>query len=127
MKLTQFRVKIKSLFQRQYLLSEHSGSLTLLVIRVDSKLTIETHLQEVVLKAARSPGVVHRAGKLFDCPRVLKSCFNAYILSNLEYCALVCRRSLIWVSWTVLFAVRIDCVRMSFVVWTTEEWSLPCV
>ena len=32
-------------------------------------------------------GIVHRAGKLFDYPRVLKSCFNAYILSSLEYCA----------------------------------------
>ena len=30
-----------------------------------------------------------RAGKLFDCPHVLKCCFNAYVLSSLEYCASV--------------------------------------
>ena len=56
---------------------------------VASKLTFETHLREIVSKTARSPRVVCRAGKLFDCPRVLKSCFNAYASLNLEYCALV--------------------------------------
>ena len=30
---------------------------------------------------------MHRARKLSDCPRVLKSCFGAYVLSSLEYCA----------------------------------------
>ena len=53
----------------------------------DSKLRIETHLREVVSKAAWSLGVVRRTGKLFDCPRVLKNCFNAYVLPSLEYCA----------------------------------------
>ena len=38
-------------------------------------------------KAARNLWVVRRAGKLFDFPRVLKSRFNAYTLSRLEYCA----------------------------------------
>ena len=32
---------------------------------------------------------MRRAGKLFDWPRVLKSCFNAYVLSSLEQCASV--------------------------------------
>ena len=41
-------------------------------------------------KAARNLGFRRRAGKLFDCPHVLKSCFNAYILLNLEYCASMC-------------------------------------
>ena len=31
-------------------------------------------------------------GKLFDCPRVLKSCFNVYVLFSLKYCASV------WIS-----------------------------
>ena len=31
-----------------------------------------------------SLGIVHRAVKFFECPRVLKSCFNDYVLSNLE-------------------------------------------
>ena len=38
-------------------------------------------------KAARSLWVVRRTGKLFDCLRVLKSCFNVYVLSSLEHCA----------------------------------------
>ena len=41
----------------------------------------------VASKAARSPGVVRRAGKSFNCPRVLKKCFDAYILPNVKYCA----------------------------------------
>ena len=47
--------------------------------------------------------VVPQAGKLFDRPHVLKSCFNAYVLSGLRYCASVWMllRSLIWVCWTV--------------------------
>ena len=55
-------------------------SLRILGVALDSKLTLEMHLQEVVSNAARSLGVVLRAGKLFDCPRVLKSCFNAFVL-----------------------------------------------
>ena len=37
-------------------------------------------------KAAGKMGVVHRAGKLFDCPHVHKGWFNAYVVPNLEYC-----------------------------------------
>ena len=35
-----------------------------------------------------------RAGKLFDCPRVLKGCFNANVLSSFEY------RVPVWMSFT---------------------------
>ena len=66
---------------------EDVKSLRIFRVTFDSKLTFETHLREVVSKAARSLGVVPRLGKLFDCSRVLNNCFNAYILSNLEYYA----------------------------------------
>ena len=52
----------------------------ILVVTLDSKLTFETHLREVVSKAARSLGVVRGAGKLFDCPREPKGCFNVYFI-----------------------------------------------
>ena len=48
-------------------------SLRILRVTFASKLTFETHLREVVSKAVRSSGIVRRAGKLFDCPRMLKS------------------------------------------------------
>ena len=64
-------------------------SLLILGITINSKLTLETHLRKVESKAARSLGVVRRAGNLFDCPRKLKSCFIAYILSRLSYWAYV--------------------------------------
>ena len=47
----------------------------------------ETNLRDVVSKAVKSLGVVRRVGKLRNCPRVLKSCSNAYVLLSLEYCA----------------------------------------
>ena len=71
----------------------------ILSVTLDSNLTFETPLREVETNAARSLGVVRCAGKLFDCPRELKSCFNVHVLSSLEYCA-PCKcllRSLSWV------------------------------
>ena len=56
-------------------------------------MTFETRLREVMSKAPRNQEVVRRAGKLFDCPRVIKGCFNTYILSNMEYCAPVSKSS----------------------------------
>ena len=50
---------------------EEVNSLHILRITSDFKLMFETHLWEVKSKAARSLGVVRRAGMLFDCPRVL--------------------------------------------------------
>ena len=59
------------------------------IIRVifNSTLMFETHLRKFVSKAARSLCIVHWAEKLFDCPRVLKSCFDAYVLCKLEHYA----------------------------------------
>ena len=51
-------------------------SLSNLEVTFDSKFTFETHSREVVSKAARSLGIVHRAGKLFDCLPVLKRFFS---------------------------------------------------
>ena len=58
-------------------------------------------------KPGSSFGVLRRVGKLFDCPRVLQNCFNAVVLSNLEYCA-ACRcrlQSFSWVCWLVFFCI----------------------
>ena len=52
-------------------------SLPIIGVTLNSKLTFETHLRKIVLKAAMSLGIVRQAEKLFDCPRMLKSCFNA--------------------------------------------------
>ena len=61
--------------------------LRILGITLDSKLTFETLFLEVVSNTAKNLEVVRRASKLFDCPRVLKRCFNACILSTVVYCA----------------------------------------
>ena len=89
----------------------------------------ETNLLEVVSKAARSLGVVRRAGEFFDCPRVFRSCFNAYVLFSQEYCDPVwmSSASFIWVCMIVLFAVRKGCMNVTFVVQSTEGRSVPCV
>ena len=78
--------------------------LRILGVTLDSKLTFETYLRKVVSKAARSQGIMRRSGKLFGCPRVLKSCFNANDLFSLKYC-IPCGcllPSFIWVFWIVL-------------------------
>ena len=84
---------------------EEAENLRILGVPLYCKLTFETHLRKGVPKAARSQGVVRRVGILADCPRVLKSLFNAYVLCSLEY-FVPCgyhQRSLISVYWTVLF------------------------
>ena len=47
---------------------------------LDSTLKFETRLRKV-----ESLSVVRRVGKLFDYPRVPRSCVNAYVLSSMEY------------------------------------------
>ena len=58
---------------------EEVKSLCILGVTLDSMLTFGTHFREVMSKAARTLGILCRAGKLFDCPRVLKNCFNSYV------------------------------------------------
>ena len=94
-----------------------------------SKLTFETHLRGVGLKGAKSLGVVRRAGKLYDCPRGLKSYLNAYGLSNLECCEPVWMSSaesrLSLPNRVVRSAERLCGGELCF--WGTEGRSVPCV
>ena len=69
---------------------EEEKNLRIHGITFDSKLTFDTHLREVVSKAARSFGAIRQKRNLFNCPRLLKSYVNANILPNLQYCALMC-------------------------------------
>ena len=64
---------------------EEVKSLRILMVTLDSMLKFETHLREIVSKAASSQGIVQES-YLFDCLRVLKSCFTTYVLSSLKYC-----------------------------------------
>ena len=58
---------------------EKAKSLRILGVTFDSELTFETNLREVMSKTAKSLAVMRRAKKLFEWPRVLKSCFNAHV------------------------------------------------
>ena len=64
-----------------------SDSLVILGVNLDSKLTFEYQIKSVVSSAARSRGIVRRATKILVTKEVLKTCFRAYVLSRLEYCA----------------------------------------
>ena len=64
---------------------EEVKSPRILEVTLNFKLTFEAPMREVVSKVARSLGVVHRAVKSFDCPRVLKSYFNAYVWYSKSY------------------------------------------
>ena len=61
-------------------------SLHILGVTLDSKLTLETHLR---VEASQKSGCREPSRKLSDCPRVLRSIFNAYVLSILEHRASV--------------------------------------
>ena len=64
-----------------------SDSLVILGVTLDSKMTFEQHISNVVSSAARSMGIVRRASKIFGTLDVLTTCFRSYVLSRLEYCA----------------------------------------
>ena len=102
---------------------EELKTLRILGVTLDSKLTFETNLRKVVSKVAKSLSVVNRARKLFDCPRVFKSCYNAYFCPA----GRIVPPCLIWVIWIVFFVMRKGCVRVNFVVWDTKGRSVPCV
>ena len=53
---------------------EKLKSLRILGETLDSKLTFETHMREVMSKAARSLGIVSLAGKLSTCAQELPQC-----------------------------------------------------
>ena len=63
---------------------EEVKTLRILGVTLDSKFAFEIHLRDLVSKAARSLCTMRRAEKLFNCSRVLKSCFIAYILFSQE-------------------------------------------
>ena len=71
---------------------------------LDSKLTSNIQLRVIVSNVARSLGVVRRAGELYDCPRVFKSCSNEHVLSTLKYCAPV------WISFAEFHLGLLDSV-----------------
>ena len=80
---------------------EEVKSKRILGVTLDSKLTFKTHFREVVQKAAKSLGVALLA---FDCHRVVKSYFNAFVLSNLEYFAPM------WMSSVKSHLGLVDCI-----------------
>ena len=59
------------------MLSLRRQSFRILGVTLDSQLTFEIHLREVMTRTARSLSVVLQAGKLFDCRSELKRSFNA--------------------------------------------------
>ena len=57
-------------------------SLRITGVIVDSKLTVEGSC----VNNSQESGGLCRTEKLFNCPRVLKGYFNAYVSTSLEYC-----------------------------------------
>ena len=98
-------------------------------VTLDSKLTLETYLREVVSKTARSLGSCAQQESYLIahvCSRAVAMHMFCSAWSIVPPCG-CCRRGLIWVCWIILFAVRKDCVKVSFVVWGTGGRSVPCV
>ena len=105
---------------------EEIKNLRIFRVTLDFKLMFETHLREVVSKAARSPGLCGEQESdliVHVCSRAVSMHMFCQAWSIVPPCG--CRRrSLIWVCWIELFAVRKGCVR-DFVVCGTEKSSVP--
>ena len=107
---------------------EEVQSVRILRVTLDSNFNFEAHLRLVVSKAARSlRSCVEQESYLIThvCSNAVSMYMFCPAWSIVHSCG--CRRrSLIWVCWIVLFAVRKGCESVSFVVWGTEERVLPC-
>jgi hypothetical protein len=64
-----------------------SQSLVVIGVNLDSKLTFEGHIREVLSSSSRALGIMREAGKLVESPDVLETCFRSYVFFRLEYCA----------------------------------------
>jgi len=63
--------------------------LKILGVEFDSKMTFETHIRSMVSMASRKIGLLRMARRMFNDVVVLRRCFFAFILPNLEYCSVV--------------------------------------
>ena len=66
---------------------EESSSLQVLGVTLDSKLTFETHVRNIVSVASQKLGIVRKAFKIFGDVVVTSRCFKSFVLPLLEYCS----------------------------------------
>jgi hypothetical protein len=86
---------IRSHFTRhfQYGLSGHRldsvNSICDLGVVLDAKLNFTLHIDSLVVKASRMLGYIRRIGKKFRDPYTLKTMYNSFVRSHLDYVSIM--------------------------------------
>lgn len=65
------------------------GTMKLLGVTLDSKLTFEQHLRNVASSASRRVGLLRKCRKIYADSDVAKHCFYSFMLPHFEYCSSV--------------------------------------
>ena len=66
---------------------KESGSVVILGVTFDSKLTFEKHIRTIVSAASQKLGIVRKASSVFGDNAVSSTCFRGFVMPLLEYCA----------------------------------------
>jgi hypothetical protein len=77
----------------QYVLSGHRldsvDSICDLGVVLDSNLNLTSHIDSLIVKASRMFGYIRRIGKEFRDPYTLKTLYNSFVQSHLDYACVV--------------------------------------
>jgi hypothetical protein len=77
----------------QHVLSGHRldsvDSICDLGVVLDSKLYFTSHIDSLIVKASRMLGYIRRVGKEFRDPYTLKTLYNSFVRSHLDYASVV--------------------------------------
>ena len=96
MKLNPIKTKTRIVSRSRRLIPAHgvlelnvvalsvSDSLVILGVILDSKMTFEHQISNVVSSAARSMGIVRRATKIFGTLNILTTFFRSYVFLRLK-------------------------------------------
>jgi hypothetical protein len=75
---------------------------------LDSKLNFTSHIDSLIVKASRMLGYIWRIGKEFRDPYTLKTLYNSFVWSHLDYA------SVVWSSYYGVYLKRIEAIQKKF-------------
>jgi hypothetical protein len=86
---------------------------------LDSMLNVTLHIDCLIVKASRMLGYIKRIGKEFRDPYTLKTLYNSFFRSHLDYA------SVVWNPYYGVHLKRIEAIQKKFLKFAlrTLEWS----
>ena len=90
-------------------------------VTLDTKLTFETHIDQITSKALRMLGFVIRTCKEFHNPHTLKSLYYSYVRSHLEYA------SQVWNPQYKKYVMRLERIQNKFLRYLNFKTNTPFI